>query len=103
LIVSTDFLKQIKDNIWRPEWIETPEYQRIARWCLAHFEEYHCAPDRDIEQIYMASIREEGIPTAEAQLIEGALSAVSGDYGSGEQFILRTSTIRRSSSFANDG
>jgi hypothetical protein len=85
LIVSTDFLKQVKD-IWRPEWIETPEYQRIARWCLAHFEEYHCAPDRDIEQIYLSAIREEGIPKAEAELIEGALSAVSGDYGRGDQF-----------------
>jgi hypothetical protein len=85
LIVSADFLQRVSP-FWSDELIEAPEFRRIARWCLSHYERYQRAPDRDIEQIYLSAIRDESIPKAEAELIEGILSAVSDDYERGDQF-----------------
>jgi hypothetical protein len=85
LIVSADFLRRVAP-FWSDDLIEAPEFRRIARWCLDHFDAYNCAPDRNIETIFFDSLKAEGIPKAEAELIEGVLSAVSDDYERGEQF-----------------
>lgn len=85
LIVSDDYLRRIA-SFWSDDLIEAPEFKRIARWCLDYWGKYERAPDRDIEQVYLTAIREEAIPKAEAELIEGILTGVSDDYGRGEQF-----------------
>jgi len=85
LIVSADYLRRVAP-FWDDALIEAPEMRRIARWCLSHFERYACAPDRDVEQIYLTAIREENIPKAEAELIEAVLTTVSDEYERGEHF-----------------
>ena len=85
LIVSADYLRRVAP-FWSDELVEAPEMRRIARWCLDHFKAYQRAPDRDIEQIYLRALREEVIPKAEAELVEGILRGVSDDYERGEQF-----------------
>jgi hypothetical protein len=85
LIVSADYLRRVAP-FWSDDLVEAPEMRRIARWCLAHYERYHRAPDRDIEQIYLSAIRDESIPKAEAEAVERVLEAVSDDYERGDQF-----------------
>ena len=85
LIVSTDYLQRVAP-FWSDDLVPSPEMQRIARWCLDFFDTYQHAPDRDIEGIYMDAIKNEGVPKAEAELIEGILREVSNDYDRGDQF-----------------
>ena len=85
LIVSVDYLRSVAP-LWTDELVESPEMRRIARWCLDFYARYRRAPDRDIEAIYFDALRDEAIPKAEAELIEGIFTAVSDDYGRGEQF-----------------
>jgi hypothetical protein len=85
LIVSADYLGRVAP-FWDDDLIEASEFRRIARWCLDFYAKYDRAPDRDVEQIYLAAIRDESIPRAEAELIEDVLTAVSDDYERGDQF-----------------
>jgi hypothetical protein len=85
LIVSADYLRRVAP-FWDDDLLEGPEFRRIAGWCLEHFAEYHRAPDRDIEQVYLDAIRAESVPRAEAELIEDVLTAVSDEYDRGDEF-----------------
>jgi hypothetical protein len=85
LLVSTDYLKRVKD-IWRDDLVESSAILWIARQCFAFYEKHQRAPDRDIDLVYMNAIRDQALPKAEAELIEGALSAASAHYGQGKDF-----------------
>jgi hypothetical protein len=85
LIVSADYLRRVAP-FWQDDLVEAPEMRRIARWCLNFWEKYGRAPDRDIEQVFFGALRDEGIPKAEAQLIEAVLEKVSDDYERGDKF-----------------
>jgi putative DNA primase/helicase len=79
LIASNDYLARIKDH-WQDDLCGSPEMRRIPRWCLDYFEKYRRAPGRDIEQIFLAAVRDEAIPKAEAELIEDLLKLVADDH-----------------------
>jgi len=84
LIVSDEFLKRVMvKEIWRDELVEAPEMRRIATWCINYWKKYERAPKLGIGQVFFDALRDEGIPKAEAQLIEAVLERVSDDYGDG--------------------
>lgn len=85
LIVSDEYIRKVLP-FWRDDLLLAPEAQRIARWCIEHFEKYGKAPDRDIEAVYMDALRAEGLPKDEAEIIEIILQRISDDYGRGTQF-----------------
>jgi len=85
LIVSADYCRSVS-GWWRDEFIEAPEIRRIARWCLDHFAQYDCAPGRDVESIYMTSLRAGQIEKGEAGLIEEILRRISDEYERADVF-----------------
>jgi hypothetical protein len=85
LIVSNDFMRRI-GKFWEDRLLESPELQKVARWCVDHFEHYQTVPDRDIEMIYMDHLKKGRIGKAEGEIIEQILTRIADDYERGDQF-----------------
>jgi len=85
LIISKDYLERVQ-RFWDPMLLDTPEFRKIAGWCIEHYQQYHTAPDMDIESIYMTHLKEGHISKSEAQYIEKVLNDLSDDYGRDTHF-----------------
>jgi hypothetical protein len=85
LIVSNDFMRRIA-RFWEDTFLESPEFQKIARWCLDHFDKYEKVPDRDIEMIYIDNLQKGSLSKAEGEIIEEILTRISDDYERGDLF-----------------
>jgi len=79
LITDTEFLKEIED-LWNPEYIESQTAKMICSWCWEYYREYKKAPMQDIENIYIAKLKQ-GIDTDLAEEIEDEiLPSLSDEY-----------------------
>jgi hypothetical protein len=79
LIVSTDFLQQVRP-IWENRLLKVDSAQRLAQWCIEYFDQYHKAPGLDIEQIYFEKLREGYVEKDLAEAIEDDLRDLSEEY-----------------------
>jgi hypothetical protein len=84
-IVSDEFLRRTR-YFWRDEFLEAPELIKVAKWCIAYFDKYECAPNRHIEDVYMRELQANNLEKSEAEYIERILSRISDEYERGEQF-----------------
>ena len=85
MIVSKEYLDRIQ-RIWNPILLESPELRMIANWCIDYHQKYNKAPDKNIESIYMESLKENFLSKADAQYIEELLNDLSDEYGRDTQF-----------------
>jgi hypothetical protein len=85
LIVSNEFARKIV-AYWRDDLLVAPELQKLARWCVDFYEQYHKVPDRDIEMIFFDHLRSNRISKPEGELIEQILTRISDDYERGDQY-----------------
>ncbi|HEY5511549.1 MAG TPA: AAA family ATPase [Prolixibacteraceae bacterium] len=51
MATNTDYLKQIRP-VFDLKYIESPTAKRMASWCIAYFDEYGEAPNKQIEDIF---------------------------------------------------
>jgi len=80
MIVSTDYLKQIR-LAWNTKFLESTTAQRIAGWCIEYFDKYEKAPFTNIEGIFLDKLRKGQIPEDIAEEIEqNILGSLSESY-----------------------
>jgi hypothetical protein len=77
-----DFLRQI-EPILKPELLKNQFARTVAEWCASYHQQYGRAPGRDLEDLFRAALRE-GLPKAEAELIELFLEDLSQRVEEGE-------------------
>ncbi|MDD5511469.1 MAG: hypothetical protein PHI12_11775 [Dehalococcoidales bacterium] len=86
LIVSSDYIARIQ-SVWDPAFLDSPELQIVASWCLDYFRKYGKAPDKYIQDLYMENLQSGKITrTADARYIEELLDSLSDEYGRGKKF-----------------
>jgi hypothetical protein len=85
MIISTGYLERL-NRIWDPLFLDSPEFRKVAMWCMAHYEKYHTAPDADIEAIYMSKLKDNQISKSEAVYIEAVMNDISDEYGRDANF-----------------
>ena len=80
IIVSTDFLQQIRD-IWDVRYFESSAAKRLARWVWEYFQLYNRAPGREIEDIFFDKIKTDKVAKDIAEEIEeDILPSLSEEY-----------------------
>ena len=79
LIVSTDFLQQIRPG-WEPALLEAQTAKVIAPWCVEYFDEFGKAPGKLIETIYFEKLREGEIPKNINEDVEESLRDLSEEF-----------------------
>ncbi|MGA2516737.1 MAG: AAA family ATPase [Thermodesulfobacteriota bacterium] len=77
MVVSKVFLEKII-QICSLDLFQVSFGRRVAQWCLDHYEKYHEAPGRTIEDIYLKESKT--IPEEDTALIEEFLGGLSGEY-----------------------
>lgn len=85
LIISKDYLERVQ-KFWNSSFLESPEFRKVANWCMEYFDKYKTAPDSDIEAVYMEKLKGGNISKSEAQYIEEVLNDLSNEYGRDTQF-----------------
>ena len=85
LIVSKEYVERIH-RFWNPMLLESPEFRKVANWCIEYYEQYKTVPDQDIESIYMQKLKEGSVHKSEGQYIEEVLNDLSEEYGRGTAF-----------------
>lgn len=83
LIVSTDYLIQIR-KIWNADLLGSRTARQVAGWCIEFFDQYHQAPGKEIESIYLRKAK--GLKDKEAKDIEDILEGLSHEYERTEKF-----------------
>ena len=78
LIISTEYIQKIR-GIWDSKLLEASTARTIAGWCMDYFDQYHKAPNKDIQSIYNAKLKG-GLSQEEAEWIEGVLDNLSKEY-----------------------
>ena len=88
LIVSTDYLRQIK-GIWNYQFLESTTAKRIAHWCWEYFDKYDKAPGKNIESIFYEKAKDSRFPKEVAKEIEeDILPGLSEEFANEESFNL---------------
>lgn len=83
LITSTEFIQQIH-AVWDTTLLASAAAQRLATWCIEHYEKYNTAPGRDIEGIYYDQLKTTRISPQLAEEIEqDILPSLSEEYEEG--------------------
>jgi hypothetical protein len=84
LIVSTEFLQQIKDE-WNPEYIESQVAKTLAGWCWEFYNTHNKAPNKEIESILIKKLRKKKIKKDLAEELEtDILQGLSEQYTSND-------------------
>jgi len=78
LIVSTDYLQKLS-IIWDSKFIQSTTARLLGSWCWDYFEQYHHAPNRDIQKVYTQKLKE-GLDQEEGEGIERILEGLSEQY-----------------------
>jgi hypothetical protein len=78
LIVSTDYIREVSQT-WDPRLLGSPDARLLAEWCLEHYNKYHVAPGRHIQDIYTGKLKD-GLDKEQAEDIEGILNGLSDEY-----------------------
>lgn len=81
-IVSTEYLQQIR-QAWNPTFIESDTARQLISWCIDYFDEYHKAPNKHIQDIYITKLKA-GLDQAHAEWIESVLESLSEEYERGQ-------------------
>lgn len=68
LITSTAYLKKIRP-VWDSMLIESSTARILANWCIAHFDKYSKAPNKEIETVFFQKVKE-GLDKEIAEEIE---------------------------------
>ncbi len=80
LAVSSDFAARLRP-IFRRELLGSPEYARLAGWCVTHFEQYGRAPGPEhLGNLFYEKLKTEAIPKDEAGFIQDVLKYLSDMY-----------------------
>lgn len=69
LITSTQYLQQIR-HIWDSHLLESVVARKISEWCWEYFEKYNQAPMKNMEGIFYAKLKDDGIGKDIAEEIE---------------------------------
>jgi len=77
-ITSTRLLQVLVPS-WNPRVLQSSTAQVLCRWCKEYFEQYHTAPNRNIETIYTEKLRL-GLAKDQAEWIADILESLSEEY-----------------------
>lgn len=81
-LVVSDPVAAGLDGVIKPEHFSTPQTQRIAKWCLEHWQQYHKSPGQDLKAIYLAERK--SMPDEEAEWVFNFLKQLSSQYDEGK-------------------
>lgn len=83
LIISTEYLNRIH-KFWDSKLLESRTAKKIASWCWEFYEQYHTAPAKEIESIFVRKTK--NLEKEEIQDVEDILESLSEDYERGDKF-----------------
>lgn len=83
LIVSTDYIQQIRKG-WNSELLGSRTARQISGWCIEFFDQYHTAPGKEIESIFIRKVK--GMKESDVRDIEDILGSLSNEYEREEKF-----------------
>lgn len=83
LIVSTEYINSIRKG-WSSELLGSRTAKLISNWCIEFYDQYHLAPGKEIESIFVRKVK--GIKEQDAKDIEDILGSLSNEYERQEKF-----------------
>lgn len=78
-IVSTEFIQRIRP-IWEARFLESVTAQKLATWCIEHFDEFNEAPGKNIDAIYFDKLKAGDVTKDIAEDMEDLLQGLSDEY-----------------------
>lgn len=84
LIVSTEFLKEIKDE-WNPEYMESNTAKKLSQWCWEYYNKHNKAPYLNIEKVFTRKSKKLDKDLAE-DIEVNILQGLSEEFESREDF-----------------
>jgi hypothetical protein len=79
MIVSSDFLKQIK-KIYKPEFLTLPYAKTVSQWCMEYHDKYERAPFMDIQSLFEANKDAVIGGKEKVEMIETFLESISSKF-----------------------
>jgi hypothetical protein len=83
LIISTEYITSIR-KIWKSILLNSSSAKLIADWCIEFYDQYHTAPAREMESIFLR--KSKGIKPSDANDIEDILASLSDDLERQDKF-----------------
>jgi replicative DNA helicase len=77
MVVSNDVLSRIIP-VWSKECFKNKTVNKIARWCIEHYEQYGEAPKSNIERIFRDKARK--MAKEESEMLEAYLRSLNNNY-----------------------